>query len=113
MRKLLVIAFLFSISSGFGPAIAFADKAQDIEDATARAEEIFQLADQGKFNAMYDLIHPDAHEIVPRTVAVNTFRELYALADAGRIDAGRRRPASPRRAWGRGAPRGSPRSVGH
>ena len=86
MRKMLVIAFLLSVTGGFGAAIAVADEAQDIEDATARAEEIFRLADQEKFNAMYDLIHPDAHKIVPRVVAVNTFRELYALAEAGRAE---------------------------
>ena len=84
MRKLLVVAFLCSLFGGVGLAPVRADEQQDIKDATARADEIFQLADQDKFNAMYDLIHPDAHEVVPRVVAVNTFKELYALAEAGR-----------------------------
>lgn len=84
MRKVLIIAVLCSILSALGPTPVRASEAQDESDATARAEEIFRLADQEKFNAMYDLIHPDAHAVVPRVVAVNTFKELYALAEAGR-----------------------------
>lgn len=84
MRKVLVIAILWSLMSSLSLVHVRADEDQDIADATARADEIFQLADQEKFNAMYDLIHPDARAVVPRVVAVNTFKELYALAEAGR-----------------------------
>jgi predicted metalloprotease len=58
----------------------------DLAAARARAEEIFALAADGQFNIMYDLIHPDARAVVPRVVAVNTFRELYALTEAGRSE---------------------------
>jgi predicted metalloprotease len=86
MRTFLVVALLLSLFSGIALVPVHADERQDIEDATARAEEIFRLADQEKFNAMYDLIHPDAHAVVSRVVAVNTFKELYALAEAGRAE---------------------------
>jgi hypothetical protein len=84
MRRLLMLSLLVSLFSTSGLASVRADEAQDIADATARAKQIFQLADQEKYNAMYDLIHPDAHAVVPRVVAVNAFKELYDLAEAGR-----------------------------
>lgn len=85
MRRLLALLLILSVH--LGPVLPVsADEEQDIANARARAEEIFDLADQKKFNAMYDLIHPDAHAIVPRTVAVNAFQELYAYAQAGRAE---------------------------
>jgi putative neutral zinc metallopeptidase len=83
MRRLLIVAIVLSMFAGVGTFPVRAKEQQDIKDATARAEEIFQLAADQKYNAMYDLIHPDAHAVVPRSVAVNTFKELYALAEAG------------------------------
>ena len=67
MRKLLIIAILISMFGAVGHAPVRADEQQDIKDATDRAEEIFALTDQKKYNAMYDLIHPDAHAVVPRS----------------------------------------------
>jgi hypothetical protein len=84
MRRLLIVAIILSMFGSIGVMPARADQQQDITDARARAEEIFQLAADGQYNAMYDLIHPDARAIIPRTVAVNTFKELYALAEAGK-----------------------------
>jgi predicted metalloprotease len=84
MRK-LVLAILLLVSALIpiaSPVVA--DEETDLANAEDRAREIFRLADQKKFNAMYDLIHPDAHAIVPRVVAVNTFQELYTYAQAGR-----------------------------
>jgi predicted metalloprotease len=60
------------------------DQDADLREAVATAEEIFRLAAEGKYNAMYDRIHPDAHAVVPRAAAVGTFTELYAIAQAGR-----------------------------
>jgi predicted metalloprotease len=64
-------------------ASAQQDIAQDQREATFAAQEILRLAAERKFNAMYDRIHPDAHAIIPRAVAVGTFEEVYSLVQAG------------------------------
>lgn len=86
MRTWLIVTVVWALSGSIAFSPVHASENQDIADATARAKEIFRLADQKKFNAMYDLIHPDAHAVVPRVVAVNTFKELYALAEAGQSE---------------------------
>jgi predicted metalloprotease len=86
MRRLITLLILLGLYGGAGFAPVAADEEQDIAAATARAKQIFRLANQERYNAMYDLIHPDAHAVVPRVVAVNTFQELYALADVGRAE---------------------------
>ena len=48
------------------------------------AQAIFDLAAAGKYNAMYDRIHPDAHAVVPRAAAIGTFRDVYSIAQAGK-----------------------------
>src|SRR5215216_1365125 len=60
------------------------DPERDHREASFAAEEIFRLADERKFNAMYDRIHPDAHAVVPRVAAVGTFEEIYAITQAKR-----------------------------
>ena len=62
------------------------DKASAERTAVATAEEIFRLAAERKFNAMYDRIHPDAHAVVPRAAAVGTFTKLYEITDAGKSE---------------------------
>ncbi len=86
MKKVLSLLFILATLLFPLSAEVMADEQADIAAARARAEEIFTLAEQKKFNAMYDLIHPDAHAVVPRAVAVNTFEELYAYAQAGRSE---------------------------
>ena len=68
------------------PAASAQDREADARGAVATAREIFRLADECKFNAMYDRIHPDAHAEVPRVVAVKVFEQLYAVAQAGRSE---------------------------
>ncbi|MDQ2683832.1 MAG: neutral zinc metallopeptidase [Chloroflexota bacterium] len=85
MRMILSLLLLIA-SLGLAPLQVRADEADDIAAATERAEEIFDLAADEKFNAMYDLIHPDAHAIVPRVVAVNAFQEIYSYVQAGRAE---------------------------
>jgi predicted metalloprotease len=59
------------------------DPNRDRADAAAAAAEILRLAGERKFNAMYDLIHPDAMAVVPRAAAVGAFTEIYQEAQAG------------------------------
>jgi predicted metalloprotease len=86
MRRLITLLIFIGLAGSFGNTPGVADEQDDIADAAARARQIFRLADQERYNTMYDLIHPDAHAVVPRVVAVNALQELYALADVGRAE---------------------------
>jgi predicted metalloprotease len=71
---------------GNGQSVSAQSEEADLREAAATAHEIFLLAADEKYNAMYDRIHPDAHEVVPRAAAVGTFTELYAIAQAGQSE---------------------------
>jgi thiol-disulfide isomerase/thioredoxin len=90
MRRTFLVAilvFIALISAPFnGRGAAQEDTERDLREATFTAEEIFRLADERKFNAMYDRIHPDAHAVIPRAAAVGTFEELYAIFQAERSE---------------------------
>jgi len=84
-RRLLVLLFAFVAFVGPESAtLALPAHAQTSETQAVQltAHDIFQLAADGKFNAMYDRIHPDAHAVVPRAAAVGTFAALYAAVQA-------------------------------
>jgi predicted metalloprotease len=91
MRGRLVIAVLclmVALVSPLAPvAIGLAQDSQtdlaDRANAAAAAQQIFQLAADHDFNAMYDLIHPDAHAVVPRAAAVGTFQSIYGQTQTG------------------------------
>lgn len=58
--------------------------AQDLaSDAANRAVEISQLEAAEDFDAIYDLLHPDAQAIIPREVVVGWYRDFLANQDAG------------------------------
>src|SRR5262245_33265004 len=90
MRHLTVVVVLLVALVAIAPQrterVTARDTEDDLREAVATAEEIFQLAADRKFNAMYDRIHPDAHAVVPRAAAVGTFEEIYAQVRAGRAE---------------------------
>ncbi|CAN5470889.1 hypothetical protein BH09CHL1_BH09CHL1_30540 [soil metagenome] len=83
VRRLLVLLLLV----GFVQGIASPARAQDDEtakgEAVNAASQILTFAVNRKFNAMYDLIHPDAKEVIPRAAAVGAFTAIY---DAARVE---------------------------
>lgn len=84
-RPSVILVLLFALSSILTvPHAARAqDDQRDAREARFTAEEIFRLAAERKFNAMYDRIHPDAHAIIPRAAAVGTFEQTYGTTQAG------------------------------
>lgn len=85
-RTLLLVALMLAMAvSPFGlePRASAQDDERDLREATFSAQEILRLAYERKFNAMYDRIHPDAHEVVPRVAAIGVFEAAYAETDAG------------------------------
>jgi predicted metalloprotease len=83
-RSIAVTCALLLLALSAPAAATAQDTERDARAAVATAEELFALADARKFNAMYDRIHPDAHQIIPRVVAVRAFEDIYAAAQAGR-----------------------------
>jgi hypothetical protein len=91
----LMLAVVLGVG-GFGQAMPTAQPqpqpptAQSDEEAAAaaraRAEELFGLAAAGNFNALFDLIHPDAQAVIPRTAGIRAFEEIYALARPGEAE---------------------------
>ncbi|MDP9369643.1 MAG: neutral zinc metallopeptidase [Chloroflexota bacterium] len=82
----VILVLLLALSGvAIAPQVAYAqDEQRDAREARFTPEEIFRLAADRKFNAMYDRIHPDAHAVIPRAAAVGTFEQIYAEAQAGR-----------------------------
>ncbi len=62
---------------------ANAQTEQELQNAALAAQTILTMAGNREFNAMYDLMHPDAMAIVPRGVAVGVFNEIYGAMQAG------------------------------
>lgn len=84
MFLLVVLVLVMAVAPlGSGPQASAQDDERDLREATFSAQEILRLAYQRKFNAMYDRIHPDAHEVVPRAAAIGVFEAAYAETDAG------------------------------
>ena len=80
MRLVIVIAVLASVTVRTNTE-AMANQATERERPAADAAyAFFDLAVAGQYNALYDVIHPDAHAVVPRVVATGAFEEIYATA---------------------------------
>lgn len=83
MQRLIVSLLTFLLVMGAaefgGVAAQTAPAGTDNEAGAARAaaEDYLALAVSGDYNALYDRIHPDAHAVVPRAVALRAFEEIY------------------------------------
>jgi predicted metalloprotease len=82
----LLLSVVVAVSFGWIGRTSAQDAERDLGEVIAIAEELFQLAAERKFNALYDRIHPDAHAVVPRAAAVGTFAEVYEVVQAGRAE---------------------------
>jgi predicted metalloprotease len=87
-RSLLLVFILGQVAfvAASDRSVSAQSEESDLREAAATAYEILLLAADEKYNAIYDRIHPDAHEVVPRAAAVGTFTELYAIAQAGQSE---------------------------
>lgn len=89
MRWRLIVALVIGLLgiAPVAPGLAAQANATTVEqdrgNGAKTARDIFSLAAEHDFNAMYDLMHPDAKAVVPRAAAVGTFEEAYAASQAG------------------------------
>jgi hypothetical protein len=80
-RRALLVA---TSSSTFALLSAKFARAQDLaSDAANRAVEISTLEAARNFDAIYDLLHPDAQAIIPRSAVVGWYRDFLADQEAG------------------------------
>ena len=80
-RRALLVA---TSSSTFALLSAKFAGAQELESAAAnRAVEISALEAARNFDAVYDLMHPDAQAIIPRAAVVGWYQNFFADQDAG------------------------------
>lgn len=70
---------------GSGPVVPSRSvNAQTLEQQPfERAVELSELEASGDFNALYDLIHPDAHAVVPRAAVIGWFQDEFAPRGPG------------------------------
>ncbi len=85
-RHIVHLALVLIVLAGVaGPVPACATQATERERSAADAAyAYFELAAADQYNAVYDVIHPDAHAVVPRVVATRAFEESYAAAEPDR-----------------------------
>lgn len=81
MRILSVVALAMGLLvSSVAPAAAQQD---DPQAATAAAQRLLDLAVQGDFNTLFDYLHPDALEQIPRSVGLAIFEGVYGQTEPG------------------------------
>lgn len=77
MRRLMMLLCLLGL---LAPAIPVQPSAAQASDADAAAQMAYQLSvleADGNFNALYDLIHPDAHDIIPRSAVIGWYQNEF------------------------------------
>ncbi|HRA47530.1 MAG TPA: neutral zinc metallopeptidase [Thermomicrobiales bacterium] len=83
-HRILAFCFALLLLVGALPSAVRADTASDSKAALAQARQIFRYGDTGDFNAMYDLLHPDAQAVIPRDAAVGALQAIYGADSVGR-----------------------------
>jgi len=81
-RVLLTTLLLAIVAAGtlaHSPSrVAAAPRSAASDDAKQTAYLLSVLESDGSFNALYDLIHPDARSVIPRDAAVGWYLEQFA-----------------------------------
>jgi predicted metalloprotease len=77
------VLFLGPIASAVTAQGNVSQVEEDRGNAAKTARDVLSLAAEHDFNAMYDLMHPDAKAVVPRSAVVGAFDEIYTSTQAG------------------------------
>jgi predicted metalloprotease len=82
-RAMVLLLSLVLIGGNIAPVHAQQTLTEEELAAVQSADHILRLAVDRQFNALYDLIHPDAAAVVPRGAAIAAFEEIYGASNAG------------------------------
>ena len=96
MRILTAIALTLTIIfSGLFPSVVSARQADpNLGEAAGAAQLYLDLAAQGNFNALFDYLHPDVLDEVPRSVGLAIFEGVYGATQPGPARIGQPEPVS-------------------
>lgn len=91
MRILTAIVLIVAVlTANFAPVAASAPSAQaDLDTAATAAQRLLGLASQGNFNGLFDDLHPDVLDVVPRSVGLAIFEGVYGATRPGPARIGR------------------------
>lgn len=78
MRRLTALLLALGLLCSHVAWSPVATSASDTQDAADMAFYLSELEVNGQFNALYDLIHPDAHAIIPRAAVVGWYQNEFA-----------------------------------
>ncbi|MGH2533393.1 MAG: neutral zinc metallopeptidase [Thermomicrobiales bacterium] len=78
MHRLASLAILLALVSTHIAWSPVSISASDADDAADMAYYLSELEANGQFNALYDLIHPDAHAIIPRAAVIGWYQTEFA-----------------------------------
>jgi len=83
-RPIRPVLLLFALVGGLVAASPRPVVAQTLEQGPSeRAVALSVLEASGDFNALYDLIHPDAHAVIPRAAVIGWFQDTFAPRGPG------------------------------
>jgi hypothetical protein len=84
-RVLLVIFVVASLGVPFCDSPTAAEGTSDADDAAEAAKQISRLEAAENYDALYDLLHPDAQAFISREVIVGWYRDTYAGSKTGEL----------------------------
>ena len=85
MKMLATLAVVLTmLAAGAAPAVGTARQSSvDANAATEAAQAYLDFAVQGNFNALFDYLHPDVLDEVPRSVGLAIFQGVYGATQPG------------------------------
>jgi uncharacterized protein len=78
MRRIVILFLVLCMILPTVPVQAGRAQATDADAAAQMAYDLSVLEAEGDFNTLYDLIHPDAHAIIPRSAAIGWYQNEFA-----------------------------------
>lgn len=78
MRRFFILLLLLTLIPSAGAWTPGSAQTTDADAAAVMAYELSVLEANGDFNTLYDLIHPDAHAIIPRSAVIGWYQNEFA-----------------------------------
>lgn len=79
MRRVVTVFLVLSMFLPYLQAVSARAQVSDADGAAQMAYDLSVLEAEGDFNTLYDLIHPDAHAIIPRSAVIGWYQNEFAL----------------------------------
>jgi uncharacterized protein len=90
--RLVLALFVALLTAGSAPTVVARQAALDADAAAEAAQTYLEFAVQGNFNALFDFLHPDVLDEVPRSVGLAIFEGVYGATQPELVGVGRPEP---------------------